>query len=126
MFYADDTQIYISFTASEISALLPRVTNCIREVKEWSRLNGLMLNSKKTEVLHLSSRFRSHTCSSFPPIEIDGSQVLPVKRQEILGLFFMITSRCMNMLALDVGQPHLLCIRLTKFDHILTKEPLKD
>ena len=55
MFYADDTQIYISFTASDSSALLPRVTKCIREVKEWSRLNGLMLNSKKTEVLHISS-----------------------------------------------------------------------
>ena len=102
MFYADDTQIYISFTASEISALLPRVTNCIREVKEWSRLNGLMLNSKKTEVLHLSSRFRSHTCSSFPPIEIDGSQVLPVKKARNLGVVFddhftlheYVSSRC--------------------------------
>ena len=61
-----------------------------------------MLNSKKTEVLHLSSRFRSHTCSSFPPIEIDGSQVLPVKKARNLGVVFddhftlheYVSSRC--------------------------------
>ena len=75
----------ISVTAShsDISAQLPKVVNCIKSVKEWSRLNGLMFYSiyKKHRNSSYSSRFRTH--GSFLPMEIDGTQVLPGKRQEI-------------------------------------------
>jgi len=67
-----------------MSTLVPKVEQCIQEVKEWSRLNGLKLNSNKTEVLHISSRFRLYT--PFPNIEIDGTQVIPVKKAKNLGV----------------------------------------
>ena len=86
MFYADDTQIYISCKSSDVVNLVPKVMKCIGEIKEWSRLNGLKLNSTKTEVLHIKSRFR--TSMPLPPIEIDGIQVLPVKRARNLGVVF--------------------------------------
>ena len=52
-------------------------------------------------VLHISSRFRSHTCS-LPPIVIDGSQVQPVEKAKNLGVVFdnhftlheYVSSRC--------------------------------
>ena len=86
MFYADDTQIYISCKPSDIVNLIPKVLKCINEVKEWSRLNGLKLNSTKTEVLHIKCRFRS--CLPLPPFEIDDIQVLPVKKARNLGVVF--------------------------------------
>ena len=49
-------------------------------------MNGLKLNSTKTEVLHISSKFR--TFKAFPPIEIDGIQVFPVRKARNLGVVF--------------------------------------
>ena len=86
MLYADDTQIYVSCKSSDIGDLIPRVLSCIKEIKEWSRLNGLKLNSSKTEVLHIKSRFRSHI--PLPPFQIDGVEVVPVKKVRNLGVLF--------------------------------------
>ncbi|KAF7253666.1 hypothetical protein EYD10_00580 [Varanus komodoensis] len=48
--YADDTQLYLSFSTNpgEAVAVLNR---CLAEVREWMRANKLKLNPDKTEVL---------------------------------------------------------------------------
>ena len=56
MFYADDTQLYISFKRTDNVNVTLQISECVQSIKEWSQVNGLKLNDTKTEFLHLSSR----------------------------------------------------------------------
>ncbi len=48
--YADDTQLYISTRPDETSKL-SKLTECVKNVKDWMTNNFLLLNSNKTEIL---------------------------------------------------------------------------
>jgi len=59
-FYADDTQIYLSFDPSDPSSLhntLNTVELCVCEIKQWMATNMLKLNDDKTEVLFIASTY---------------------------------------------------------------------
>ena len=86
MFYADDTQLYIAFKRSEIQDIFSQISDCMKTVKEWSSVNGLKLNSNKTEFLHISSRFRS--AIPIPSINLDGTVVQATKTCRNLGVIF--------------------------------------
>ena len=60
MIYADDTQIYIVLDdESDCALLIPKIERCVDDIKRWSTANDLKLNGDKTEVLHITSRFRN-------------------------------------------------------------------
>ncbi len=48
--YADDTQLYISIRPDENSKL-SKLTECVKNVKDWMTNTFLLLNSDKTEIL---------------------------------------------------------------------------
>ncbi len=48
--YADDTQLYIS-TRPDSTSKLSKLTECVKNVKDWMTNNFFLLNSDKTEVL---------------------------------------------------------------------------
>ncbi len=48
--YADDTQLYISTRPDETSNL-SKLTECVKNIKDWMTNNFLLLNSDKTEIL---------------------------------------------------------------------------
>ena len=66
-FYADDSQIYLSFkpsAAGEPTTSKLRIESCIHDVNNWMSANKLMLNHDKTELLVLLARYQPQ-----PPLE---------------------------------------------------------
>ena len=57
--YADDTQLYLSFTPSvgtgELDAVIA-IGNCIQDIRQWMCVRKLMLNDDKTEFLLVGTR----------------------------------------------------------------------
>ncbi|XP_047668210.1 uncharacterized protein LOC125141028, partial [Tachysurus fulvidraco] len=60
--YADDTQLYISSKPDEI-ATVSKLTQCLREIKDWMSCNFLLLNSDKTEILLIGPKTSAHKLS---------------------------------------------------------------
>ena len=59
-FYADDTQLYLSFetsSAEDLSICKSTIEDCVREIDLWMLVNKLKLNSNKTEILVFSSSY---------------------------------------------------------------------
>ena len=60
-FYADDTQLYITFktdSASDACLAKSRVEHCVEEIDRWMISNKLKLNDDKTELIVFSSKYR--------------------------------------------------------------------
>ena len=55
-FYADDTQLYTSFSVKDSISSVVSVCECISEIKIWMKSNLLMLNDSKTEVILLGTK----------------------------------------------------------------------
>ena len=49
--YADDTQLYISFKCNNPLASLPKLNNCISDIRMWMIKNKLKINDSKTEFI---------------------------------------------------------------------------
>ena len=85
MIYADDTQIYIVLDdESDRALLIPKIERCVDDIKHWSTANDLKLNGDKTEVLHITSRFRNS--SPLPCVQICNSSIEPVESARNLGV----------------------------------------
>ena len=53
-FYADDTQLYLSFemsSAEDLSICKSTIEDCVRDIEMWMLANKLQLHSDKTEIL---------------------------------------------------------------------------
>ena len=50
--YADDTQLYISFSLTDAETFMQRLEACIRDIDIWMVKNRLKPNGEKTEVLY--------------------------------------------------------------------------
>ena len=49
--YADDTQIYTSFTSENVCQTKIKIENCLSEINNWICKNYLKINQNKTEVI---------------------------------------------------------------------------
>ena len=67
--YADDTQIYVTLKPSEKIEAAQILHNCLEDIKVWSSNNRLCLNEQKSEMIHISSKFRN--TNSFPDLVTD-------------------------------------------------------
>ena len=57
MFYADDSQLYITIDPLDQRPVLNTRQKCIREVIEWNTIHKLVYNPSKAEVIQFSSCF---------------------------------------------------------------------
>ena len=54
--YADDTNLYHSFSASDQQSCLETVSECLNSVKNWFLTNGLLVNSGKSDSIYSLAR----------------------------------------------------------------------
>ena len=54
--YADDTQLYISFTPTNSALCLETLTTTFTDILSWMNLNKLLLNPSKTEFLLIGTK----------------------------------------------------------------------
>ncbi len=71
--YADDTQLYIPTRPDETSKL-SKLTECVKNVKDWMTNNFLKLNSDKTEILLLGPNNSTQNLLDYN-LQLDGCPV---------------------------------------------------
>ena len=62
--YADDTQLYITFTPSKLGnsqLIIDRLEQCIADIRAWTKSHFLQINDAKTEVILFRSKFQAAT-----------------------------------------------------------------
>ena len=88
-FYADDTQLYLSFDsksgAAEASAVA-QIEACAGEIDNWMSANRLKLNSDKSELLIINSKYRPRPLVN--SISFGGSVVQASPSARNLGVVF--------------------------------------
>ena len=88
--YADDTQLYMSFSCtdeSSQSACLQNVQKCVLKIKTWMSNNKLKLNDDKTEVMYISSRYYQKFIK-LSDFSIDNIIIKPSSSVRNIGIIF--------------------------------------
>jgi len=86
-FYADDTQIYISFSSAEVQDALAKLTSTLDQVHSWFCANRLVVNPSKTEYLLIgTSQQRSKVTNS--SISFKNVLISPTVSARNLGVIF--------------------------------------
>jgi hypothetical protein len=85
--YADDTQIYLSFDASQEAATesIHRLESCIQEIRQWMKINFLKLNDNKTEFILIGSQQKLNKITDLH-ITIGDSVIPPAEQVRNLGV----------------------------------------
>ena len=85
--YADDSQLYITFSTSSVSQLhfaKLKLEACVTGIDRWMGQNGLKMNGDKTEVLLLSSSYRPR--SPIDSLQIAGHNILFSTKARNIGV----------------------------------------
>ena len=64
-FYAEDTQLYISFKDCDVNFARLRIENCAADIRHWMDFNKLKLNHDKIEIMHIYSKDHTHLLFSY-------------------------------------------------------------
>ena len=85
--YADDTQIYISFSSSDSASNLAKLSSTLDSVFQWFTSNRLSVNPSKTEYLLIGTpQQRAKILSS--SVSFCGNDVIPSDHARNLGVIF--------------------------------------
>ena len=88
--YADDSQVYISFSPNDRAEQLAVVKNmedCIRDIRFWMLNNDLKFNDDKTEFLIIGSSQQLEKLDNIS-IRVGDSDIHPVPLARNLGCWF--------------------------------------
>ena len=85
--YADDTQLYIEFEPGNVNEVKSKMELCIAEMKQWLTVNYLKLNTDKTEVIVIGSRYK---LSQVPDVSLifENDEILPKHHVKNIGVIF--------------------------------------
>jgi len=62
--YADDTQLYIALSKSDMNTSVDKLQNCLSTVHLWFSQNGLVINPEKSEAVLLSTSQQARASTS--------------------------------------------------------------
>lgn len=88
-FYADDSQLYLSFkplNTISIEESVNRIEHCLNDIVKWMNNNMLKLNADKTELIIFSSEHNSKTVSNVS-VTVDGSVIKQSPSVRNLGAY---------------------------------------
>ena len=86
--YADDTQLYISFTPSNSALSLDTLTTTFTDILSWMNLNKLLLNPSKTEFLLIGTKQQRLKFSDLTNLSLS-NDIIPVSSSaRNLGFIF--------------------------------------
>ena len=91
--YADDTQLYTTFSCDDMDDLtttISRIESCLMDITNWMTSNKLKLNTDKTELLILYSRFRLPP--QLPSIKIGTDIIEATNKAHNIGVIFDSTA----------------------------------
>ena len=83
-FYADDTQLYISFKDCDVDIARLRVENCVADICHAMDVNELKLNHDKTEIMLIYSKY--HTRPLFSHFSIGNERLTTTANARSLGV----------------------------------------
>jgi len=86
--YADDFQVYITCSPSELPTYIDKLNEDLRRIVQWSNDNGLKLNPSKSQCLRIASKaiLSSLNSSSSPNVFLDGMIIPSSHTVKNLGL----------------------------------------
>ena len=87
--YADDTQLYTTFSCDDqddLTTTISRIESCLVDITNWMTTNKLKLNTDKTELLILYSRFRLPP--RLPSIKIGTDVIKPTNKARNIRVIF--------------------------------------
>ena len=86
--YADDTQLYISFTPTNCALSLDTLTTTFNDILSWMNLNKLLLNPSKTEFLLIGTKQQRLKFSDLTNLSLS-NDIIPVSSSaRNLGFIF--------------------------------------
>ena len=86
--YADDTQLYISFTPTNSALSLESLTTTFNDILSWMNLNKLLLNPSKTEFLLIGTKQQRLKFSDLTNLSLS-NDIIPVSSSaRNLGFIF--------------------------------------
>ena len=86
--YADDTQLYISFTPTNSALCLETLTTTFTDILSWMNLNKLLLNPSKTEFLLIGTKQQRLKFSDLTNLSLS-NDIIPVSSSaHNLGFIF--------------------------------------
>ena len=86
-FYADDTQLYLSFNPSEAQDAVAKLNHCLSDIRDWMASNFLKLNDDKTELVLIGNPKRLTKIHDFE-LTIGSNKVKPSPCARNLGVYF--------------------------------------
>jgi Reverse transcriptase (RNA-dependent DNA polymerase)/Endonuclease-reverse transcriptase len=108
-FYADDTQLYISFDSSDVENSLSTLSAMLDSVHAWLTANRLSVNPSKTEYLIIGTPQQRSKVTTTSSISFQGSDITPTDSTRNLGVLF---DKDLSL------KPHISSVCKTSYYHI--------
>ena len=86
--YADDTQIYLSFSRTDPEMSLSLVQQCLQDVSDWMIASKLKLNPDKTEFILIGTKAQRDKFRKYFPTKLLDQDVTPTDSARNLGVEF--------------------------------------
>ena len=87
-FYANDTQLYITLSPTNVSHSIQKLKNCLNNIQNFMFENKLKLNPEKKEFIPIGPKNNHKQLLPHFPINILGNQVSPAQSVRNLGVVF--------------------------------------